>query len=98
VNSAPGLKHSQFRKLDVDDFIILAMMGDDRTSAQIAKSLMLTCPAISYRIKKYEEVWEGFCAKQDYSKHRRVLSAKAVEVCSSAGRVLEALLGKAPGE
>jgi len=53
-------KISNLRLLDIDDFIILAAMGDGLQYKKIAKLLSKTSPAISHRIKKYHAVFPGF--------------------------------------
>jgi len=53
-------KYDRYRYLDLDDILILKLIGDGLTFSDTAKSLGLTPPAISHRLKKYEMIWEGF--------------------------------------
>lgn len=55
---------SDLRLLDIDDFIILALMRTGMQYKKIAKSINKTSPAISHRIKKYHSIFPGFKIEQ----------------------------------
>ena len=47
----------QLSRLDIDDLIIMSLMLEDSTYAEICYMLKLTPPAISHRLRKYLEVF-----------------------------------------
>lgn len=55
---------SDLRLLDIDDIIILALIGHGHQYKKIAKTLGKTSPAISHRIKKYHSIFPGFGINQ----------------------------------
>ncbi len=64
-------KLNKYRILDIDDLIILKMLGDGCKYVEITRFLNITPPAICHRMKKYERVWEGFSVKNPSSNKRQ---------------------------
>jgi len=83
---------SKFRNLDIDDLMILKMIGEGHSYADIRKILGVTAPAISHRLRKYEETWDGFNVSKPVSyKGKRVLSDEAQKLTEIATKVWEVL-------
>ena len=76
-----------FRKLDIDDLIILSMLLKGCTKIKIAKRLSLTPPAISLRVRKYLFKDEGFFNEGLLTDRGKEFARKA----ESALRILEGL-------
>lgn len=50
-------KLQEIRKLDIDDLLILMMLGDGCSFTEIADALCLTTPAIYQRAYKIKSIW-----------------------------------------
>lgn len=84
-------KFDRYRYLDLDDILILKLIGDGLNFSDTAKALGLTPPAISHRIKKYEMIWEGFSIFIPKDKSRpRVFSPAFCKAHKIATQMLEA--------
>lgn len=87
-----ALKYDRFRLLDIDDMLILKMLGEGVKMAHAAKALRITPPAICHRFKKYARVWQGFSAKANHSVMLpRELNQTALDACAWACKALDAL-------
>jgi DNA-binding Lrp family transcriptional regulator len=86
----PNIKTHYCRSLDIDDLIVLRMLGEKKTYVEIGKVLGLSSPSICHRVRKYEELWEEFSITMRIGRER-VCSTKAQEVCTMAANVLEVL-------
>ena len=85
-----NLVNHPYRLLDIDDLYILKMIGEGDSYTYISAILGLTPPAISHRLRKYEQIWEGFAA---INRNKKIHSLNAVtqEVVLMATQVLEVL-------
>ena len=84
---------NHLRLLDIDDLILMRIILEGGQFVDVANRLALTPPAISHRIKKISEIFEGnlFNVKKN---RRRDLSAKGLDIfkkCNEALKVLEAV-------
>jgi hypothetical protein len=82
----------KYRNLDIDDLVILKMIGEGRTYADIRRTLGVTAPAISHRLRKYAATWDGFLMSKPLSyKGVRIPSAEAQRIIAVATRAWEVL-------
>lgn len=89
---SPKFHINKYRILDVDDLIILKMIGEGHKYVEITRFLNISPPAICHRLKKYELVWEGFSVKTPPgSKRARIMSPAFHEAYGVATRMLTAL-------
>jgi predicted DNA-binding protein YlxM (UPF0122 family) len=80
-----------YRKLDIDDFIILSSLSNDASFTKISDKLMISNSAITHRINKYKELFEGF--NVEIKIHgKKVCSPRALELADKARMFLEILL------
>ena len=87
-------KHSRYRILDLDDLIILKMLGEGCSCKDIRIAMGVTAPAISHRLKKYRGLWDGFhTANRINPSGNRTVSEEALKAADMATKVLEALCG-----
>lgn len=49
-----------YRLLDIDDLLLIKMIGDGASGVQIARTLLISPAAVCHRVKKYSTVWPGF--------------------------------------
>lgn len=83
-----------FRGLDIDDLIILALMGNGITVTKCGKLLNLTQPAISQRIAKIRDTLNiVFYVRQG---NNILLTREGKELCFAAKSSLSLLLGSIP--
>ena len=82
----------KFRILDIDDLMVLKMLGEGRSNKEIRLVLGVTPPAISHRLRKYMSIWDGFSvSKPILLNTRRILSDEAQKLAEMATKVLDAL-------
>jgi predicted DNA-binding protein YlxM (UPF0122 family) len=80
-----------YRKLDIDDFIILSSLSNDASFKKISDKLMISRSAVTHRINKYKDLFEGFDVEiKRYGK--KVCSPVAMELADKAKMFLEILL------
>ena len=72
------------RVLDVDDLILLRLLGLGATQSQVARELRLTPPAIAHRVKKINESVNLFGKE----KGKRILNAKGKDFAKAADHAL----------
>jgi hypothetical protein len=83
---------SKFRVLDIDDLMVLKMIGEGHSYKDIRLTLKVTAPAISHRLRKYEQVWDGFYVSKPVSyKGKRELSDEAQRITMAAAKAWEVL-------
>lgn len=82
----------KYRNLDIDDLVILKMIGEGRSYVDIRKTLGVTAPAISHRVRKYAATWDGFSVSKPLSyKGERIPSEEAQRLITVATKALEVL-------
>lgn len=93
MKPSPSLRElNKYRLLDIDDLIIIKMLGDGHKYSAITRVLGITAPAISHRVKKYEEIWPGFSVRTPTGTNRkRVFSHEFPKVHRLATDILDAL-------
>ena len=80
------------RLLDVDDLILIKLLGDGVKGCDAAKALRITPAAICHRVKKYERVWPGFFIKNPKDgRGKRIFSDNFFRIYKGACEALEAL-------
>ena len=52
-----GCSMTDLRLLDLDDFIAISLLSDGQMQNVVAKTLGLTPPAVSHRIKKWRSIF-----------------------------------------
>jgi len=82
----------ELRLLDIDDLILMAMLNDDILPSAVAKTLGLTPPAISHRIKKLKDVFGADIFESDRIK--RTPTEKGREIFSRCDQALKMIQGK----
>lgn len=93
MKPTPDLRElNKFRLLDIDDLIIIKMLGDGAKYVEIANQLRITPPAIAHRVNKYESIWPDFSVRNPVLPHRkRVFSRGFTPVHKMARSILEVL-------
>jgi hypothetical protein len=81
---------THLRSLDIDDLIILCLIGQGYKYADIARALFIGNAAISHRLKKYKTSFPGF--EIEYTGNKTVQNDRAVGVFAIAKQVLDELL------
>lgn len=85
-------QNSPLRLLDIDDMIVLALVGDGVSYADTARYLGLTPPAISHRLRKYEQLWPVLAEREPGSPRRiKHCSEEFKRIHKMAKMVLEVL-------
>lgn len=85
IKSLPHL-----RSLDIDDLIILCLVGQGYKYADIARALFIGNAAISHRLKKYKTSFPGF--EIEYTGNKTIPNDRAMGVFTIAKKVLDELL------
>lgn len=81
---------THLRSLDIDDLIILSLIGQGFKYADIARALFIGNAAISHRLKKYKISFPGF--EIEYNGNKTIPNDKALGVFTIAKNVLDELL------
>lgn len=88
-------KLRNYRLLDIDDLMILKMIGEGCSYKEIRILLGVTPPAISHRLRKYGQVWDGFEIPKPVSYNGvRVLGEETRKITAMASKVLGSLLSE----
>lgn len=83
---------SKYRLLDIDDLIILTMIGAGYRHVDMVHVLRITAPAICQRLKKYESIWPGFAERNHTGLNRpRIFNDDCKQACNLAKKMLESL-------
>lgn len=80
------------RLLDIDDLILIKLLGDGVKGNAAAKILSITPAAICHRVKKYERIWPDFYIKNPKStREKRTFSDNFHKIYKGVCDALEAL-------
>jgi len=79
-----------YRRLDFDDIILLSMLSPTVKFSVISDRLSISRSAISHRLNKYRFLFDGF--EVEVTRHRKILSNKAIDLSRRAREVLAVLL------
>lgn len=80
------------RLLDIDDLLLIKMLGEGVKGSHIARTLLISPAAVCHRIRKYERVWPGFFVKNPKSpKDKRVFYEGFEAVHKKVCNMLEVL-------
>lgn len=87
-----GCTMSELRHLDLDDLIGMVLISDGVRQVEVAKTLGLTPPAVSHRVRKWESVFGVRMLERNRDgKHNLVLTEEGAKVAMKIRQVLEAL-------
>lgn len=80
------------RLLDIDDLILIKLLGEGVRGCDAAKILRITPAAICHRVKKYEKIWPDFYIKNPKNlREKRTFSANFPKIYKGVCEALEAL-------
>lgn len=88
-----GCSMTDLRLLDLDDFIAILLISDGQMQNVVAKTLGLTPPAVSHRIKKWRGIFgDDFLAAGTTPKGRAVvLTESGQQIAARIRAAVEAL-------
>lgn len=84
----------KFRKLDTDDFLLLALLGDGLSTTQVAAAMNIAQPAVSARLRRLREITGDDLLKR---KGRGLEpTAKGIDLIAKATHIVSLLMGAFP--
>ena len=82
----PNKLNSIIRMLDVNDLIILTMLGQGYRLTDIAKKMKVTRAAVTHRMYRYKKIWPSWDITK--TKDMYILSKGTKRVCTKAFKIL----------
>jgi hypothetical protein len=60
-----------YRNLDIDDLVLIKLLGEGATITESSKVLRVSPAAICHRLRKYNSIWPEFSTKNPESKKEK---------------------------
>jgi DNA-binding transcriptional LysR family regulator len=82
---------SPLRKLDIDDIMVWNLLAEGKKPGQIARELKLSAPAISHRLKKFQNLFGKDIFEYNGREYKEGLSEKGKNISKEFVKALLSL-------
>jgi hypothetical protein len=83
---------SAYRNLDIDDLVLIKLLGEGATTTEMSKVLRVSPAAVCHRMRKYNSIWPDFSTRNlESKKEKRVFCDAFPDIYRRACLALEVL-------